>query len=154
MPSNPELFYLTAADYRTQSTVQTLLQAKTNEEVESLVIEAMALIDAYIGSGWAPYDDEQEFVFPRTQDENAGETFIPRRVALATRMVADSMLERRHKGVLPHEVASWGGEGHSYTKHKRTQEAEIGFESFPPEVYPLLDPYRRVGGYFAVGEPC
>lgn len=153
MPSNPETFYLSAEDYRDQTTVPSLVTPLSDDEVTSLLLETMALMDAYIGDGWLPHEDDQEFIFPRSVDEDAsGVAFIPRPVALAARMVADAILEERHKGVLPHMVASESSEGHSYAKHNRTVEPDMGFDVLPPSAIALLQRYRRMGGVWAVDE--
>lgn len=151
MPTNPEVFYLSAEDYQGQSTVPNLVQKMSGEEVEALLLETMALIDAYIGDGWTPFDDDQEFTFPRDIDEDAnGNIAIPRPVSLATRLIADAILEERQKGVLPHQVASEGNEGHSYSKYAKSLETEQGFDVFPPSAIALLQKYRRAGGVWVV----
>jgi hypothetical protein len=153
MPSNPETFYLTAADYREQTTVPTLITPLTPEEVTDLLLETMVLIDAYVGDGWILFEDDQEFIFPRSVDEDEdGDADVPRPVALATRMIADAILEERQKGVLPHQVASESSEGHSYQKHTQSIEVDQGFAVFPPSAVALLQKYRRVGGQWAVEE--
>lgn len=153
MPSNPETLYLSEADYREQTTVSPLVTPLTPEEVTSLLLETMALMDAYIGEGWTPFDQDQEFIFPRAADEDVdGNAEVPRTVAIATRMIADAILEEREKGVLPHQVAGESSEGHSYTKHTRQIDPQQGFDVFPPSAIALLTKYRRVGGQWAVSE--
>lgn len=153
MPSNPDTFYLTAEVYKAQTTVSPLVTLLTEEEVTDVLLEAMTLIDAYIGDGWMPYDDEQEFIFPRSLDEDANEDpYIPRPISLATRMIADAILEEREKGVLPHQVAGEGSEGHSYTKHSRMVEPDSGFEVIPPSALALLQKFKRTGGQWAVDD--
>lgn len=145
--------YLTAADYRTQTTVPDLVSPLTDEEVEALLLEAMALLDAYVGEGWVPFTDGQEFIFPRCQDEDAnGDPFIPRPVSLATRIAADAILEERHKGVLPHQVASEGNLGHSYAKHNRTAQPDLHFDVIPPKAMALLEKFKRAGGCLGVND--
>lgn len=151
MPTSPETFYLSASDYQGKSTVPTLVTPLTEEEVEELLLETMTLIDAYIGEGWSPSDENQEFIFPRSVDEDVdGNAEVPRSIALATRMIADAILEERQKGVLPHQVVGESSEGHSYQKHSRTIEPQQGFDVFPPIAIAILTKYRRVGGQFAV----
>jgi hypothetical protein len=152
MPSNPDVFYLSAKDYQKQTSVPALVEPLTGDAVTQLLLETMALMDAYVGSGWAPFDPDQEFIFPRSDDRaDDGTSFIPRPVALATRIIADAILEERSKGVLPHQVVSESSEGHSYTKHYSS--LEVGFEVIPPNAQVFLDKYRRHGGQFAVQEP-
>lgn len=151
MPTTPDMLYLEAEDYQDQTKAPTLVSPLSGEEVDEILLEAMTLIDAYIGDGWTPFDDEQEFIFPREQDEDSdGNAEIPRPIAIATRMIADAILLRRQKGVLPHEVASESNLGHSYQKHTRSAEPDPGFEWVPPDALALLQKYRRVGGCFAV----
>lgn len=156
MPSNPELFYLTAADYKPKTTVPSLVSALSDDAAEELLLEAMASIDAYIGKGWPPFEDEQEFIFPRSVDEDSsGDAFIPRSVAIATRMVADAILQKRQNGgkrILPSEVASESNLGHSYTKVRSTVERPTGFQWWPEEVFAFLEPYVRRGGYLGLDE--
>lgn len=153
MPSDPELFYLEVEDYQDQTTVPTTIDAMTDDEVESLLLETMAVIDAYIGSGWAPFDDSQEFIFPRCQDEDDdGNAFIPRPVSLATRMIADAIVQQRQKGVSPHEVASETNLGHSYSKKDSVVSGDHGFEVVPPSACGLLEKYKRQGGMWAVDQ--
>lgn len=154
MPTNPETFYLSAATYREKSTVPALVTPMAPEEVEELLLETMALIDAYVGDGWAPHDDDQEFIFPRSADEDVnGTAEVPRSIALATRIIADAMLEERQKGILPHQVAGESSEGHSYQKHTRSIEPTQGFDLFPSSAIALLAKYRRFGGSYAVHDP-
>lgn len=149
MPSNPDTFYLTADDYRVKTTVPNLLKPLSEEDVTDVLLEAMTILDARIGEGWAPYENEQEFIFPRSVDEDANRApFIPRSISLATRMIADSILEKRENGVLPHEVASESSEGHSYSKHARM--VDDGFDIIPPEAKNIIQKYVRVGGQWAV----
>ena len=151
MPSNPETYYLSAEDYREQTTVPNLITPLTGDSVELLLLETMAIIDAYIGEGWIPYEDDQEFIFPRSVDEDSdGEPVIPRFVALATRMIADAIIEERRSGILPHLVASESNEGHAYSKHARSIEPDRGFDAIPPSAQALLEKYRKVGGQWAV----
>lgn len=158
MPTNPEIFYLTEAEYRNQTTVPSLVgssesEVLTDDEVESLLLEAMALIDAYIGDGWTPYDDDQEFIFPRYQDEDASETaFIPRAVSLSTRLIADAILQQRQKGVLPHELESESNLGHSFSKKASGATTPFGFDVIPPTALGLLQKYRLGGGQFAIAQ--
>jgi hypothetical protein len=150
MSTDPETFYLSAADYRGKSLVSALVTPLTSEEVEELLLETMVLIDAYIGEGWSPSSENQEFIFPRYVDEDVnGTAEVPRSIALATRIIADAILEERQKGVLPHQVAGESSEGHSYQKHGRIIEPQQGFELFPPSAIALLTKYRRVGGQWA-----
>ena len=156
MPSEPEIFYLTVEEYRAQTTVPSLVGSSdsgplTDDAVESLLLETMAVIDAYIGDGWTPYDDDQEFIFPRYQDEDDdGAAFVPRAVSLSTRMVADAILQKRQKGVLPHEVESESNLGHSVTKRALGSNIELPFSQIPPEAIGLLQRYRLNGGTFAI----
>lgn len=152
--ANPDTWYLTAAEYRAQSTVPTLFSSSSDAEVQSLLLEVMAGIDAFIGGGWEPFTDGQEFIFPRVQDtDDDEEAMIPRSVSLATRMIADAVLKKRQRGILDHEVASDTRLGRSVVKHKRSIEAEIGTEHWPPEAVLLLQKYKRVGGEFALDDP-
>lgn len=167
---NPEVFYVTANEYQglsedaqteavtlLKTTVPALVSPLSGDEVTALLLEAMVQIDAYVGGGWEPLEDGQEFTFPRCQDtDDDGEPVIPRAVALATRMVADAILLKRKRGVLPHEVASESKLGHSYSKHARVSAPEPGFEHFPPEAMAVLDRagfYRKTGGMLATDDP-
>lgn len=156
MPTEPEIFYLTEEEYRAQTTVPSLVGSSgspvlSEDEVESLLLETMALIDAYIGDGWTPFDEDQEFIFPRLRDEDdEGNAFIPRSVSLATRLIADAIVQQRKRGVLPHEVSSEGNLGHSVTKRERGAAIEVGFDVFPPNAIAILQKYRLAGGQLAV----
>lgn len=157
--SDPTYFYLTADEYAGTDTtdgitqVPTLVSALSSDEVTALLLETMAQIDAFCGGGWTPFEDDQEFIFPRYQDTDSdGNALIPRPVALATRMIADAILTKRSEGVLPHEVASETNLGHAYTR-KQTSQSEPGFEHFPPEACGLLQQYRKTGGMFALDDP-
>lgn len=156
MPVNPEIFYLTADDYRTQTSVLSLVGSSeapvlSDDAVESLLLETMSVIDAYIGDGWTPFDDDQEFIFPRYQDEDAsGVAFIPRAVSLSTRLIADAILQKRQKGVLPHELESESNLGHSFTKKASGGATPLGFDVIPPSALALLQKYRLAGGQFAI----
>lgn len=153
--TDPALFYLSAEEYREQTTAPTLVSSLSDSAVKPHLLRCMVEIDAYIGEGWTPYTDGQEFVFPRSRDENsAGEPEIPRAVSLATCMIADAILQQRNMGVLPHEVASESNLGHSFTKHTKRVETEKGFEHWPPQVFALLDPLRLNGGFLAVPDPA
>ncbi len=153
MPSNPELFYLDEEDYQAQTTVPNLVDPLSDDAVELLLLETMAVIDAYVGQGWTPYDDDQEFIFPRYQDEgDDGEPFIPRPVSLATRMIADAIMQQRQSGVSPHEVASETNLGHSYSKKEATP-ADAGFDFIPSTALALLEKYKRQGGMFGIDQP-
>lgn len=157
MPSNPSLFYITAADYRAKTKVPDLVGADddgamSDDEVEELVLETMAMIDAYIGEGWIRNEDDQEFIFPRIQDEEDNTPYIPRSIALATRLIADAIVSKQSGRMLAHEVTSETNLGHSYTK-KDSSQAESGFEIFPPSAIALLDKYRRLGGVFGINVP-
>lgn len=155
MPENPEHFYLSVADYKAQTLVPSIVNSMSDDAVGSLLLETMALIDAYIGDGWMPFDDDQEFIFPRCRDEDSdGSPFIPRPVSLATRMTADSLMQKRQKGISPHEVASETNLGHSYTRKESTVESDIGFEDIPPSAIALLEKYKQGGGVFAVSPQC
>ncbi len=152
MPLNPETFYLSAVDYRSQTTVPNLITPLTDDSVELLLLETMAVIDAYIGEGWTPHESDQEFIFPRSVDEDLdGESVIPRSVSLATRLIADAIMEERRTGVLPHLVASEGNEGHSYSKTTQSMN-ELEFQVIPPTALALLQKFRRIGGQWAVEE--
>ena len=156
MPSDPTYFYITVANYRTQSQAQSCVPAD-DDAVESVILEAMVSIDAYIGKGWTPYASSQEFIFPREQDEDAAETpFIPRSISIATRKVADAILLKREKtgeqGVLAHEVASESNLGHSFSRKQNVIDAPLGFEWWPRDVFGLVQDYIRHGGYLAIDE--
>ncbi len=149
--ANPDLFYLSAEEYRDQTLAPALLNPLTDPAVEYLLLEIMVGIDAYIGAGWTTLDDEQEFIFPRYQDTDGDDNgIIPRPVALATRILADALLTRRSRGVLPHEIASESNLGISM---KETVKAEPGYEWWPPEVFGILQSFRQVGGSFALSNP-
>lgn len=160
MPSNPSTFYLSVSDYRSKTQYPSLAGTTavlSNDDATDLILEAMVSIDAYIGAGWTPFADDQEFIFPREQDEDSdGNAEIPRAVAIATRMVADAILQKRpqngNKGVLPQELQSESNEGHAYSKRNRTIEPEPGFEWWPPEAFAYLQKYRRVGGVFGLDQ--
>lgn len=148
---NPELFYLAEDEYRQQTLCPQLVEPLTDSAVDALLLEVMSAIDAYIGSGYTPYDDDQEFIFPRDKDIDASkEPFIIRPVSLATRILADALMQKRAYGVLPHEVASESNIGHEYTLKKTTTDIEPQFAWFPPEAITLLMPLRNVGGYFSL----
>lgn len=149
--ANPELFYLSADEYRTQSTAQALVSPLTDEQVTALLLEIMVAVDGYVGNGWTPLDDGQEFVFPRYQDTDAGDNgTIPRPVALVTRVLADALLTLRARGVLPHMVASESSLGLTM---KQTKQPEPGYEWWPPEAFAYLEQYRWNGGSFALSNP-
>lgn len=151
---NPSLFYLSATDYRAQTQQSALVTPLLDPAVESILLEVMVDIDRYIGAGWIPYDYNQEFIFPRDIDTDATSTpYIPRDVALATRLIADALLLKRSKGILPQEIESESKFNHSYTKRKRSIERDPGFEYWPDEAFSKLDHYRRTGGMFAVSNP-
>jgi hypothetical protein len=167
---NPEVFYVTANEYRglaedgetvavtqLKTTVPALVSPLSSDEVTSLLLDAMVEIDAFIGGGWEPLEDGQEFTFPRCQDtDDDGAAVIPRAVALATRMVADAIISKRKRGVLPHEIASESKLGHSYSKHTRGSAPDFGFEHWPPEAMAILDRagfYRKIGGMLATDDP-
>ena len=134
--------------------VPTYVMPLTREEVESLLLETMTEIDAYLGFGWTPLVDEQEFIFPRDLDkDDDGIVVIPRPVSLATRHVADAILTLRKRGVLPHQVAAESKLGHSVTKHDRRAEPEAGFEHWPPVVFGLLQKLRQLPSEWAVSDP-
>lgn len=147
--------YITVKDYRAQSQAPTIVPAD-DDVVEALILEGMVSIDAYIGLGWTPYYENQEFIFPRAHDELDGSPFIPRAVALATRKVADAILLRRQQqgeqGVLAHEVVSESNLGHSYSKRQRGADLPTGFEWWPPDVFALLERYVRRGGMLGIDE--
>lgn len=152
--SNPDTFYLTAEEYGQQTTVPTLVNQLPGNQVTSLLLETMAEIDGYIGGGWTPFDDEQEFIFPRCQDTDSEDNaVIPRPVSLATRMIADAILSKRVKGVLPHELAGESNLGHTYNKRQRTIEPPLGLEHWPPQAFVHLDRYCHHGGQLAVDDP-
>ena len=155
--SDPTIFYLSVDEYAGTdevdglTTVPTLVDQLSSEQVKALLLETMVEIDGYCGSGWTPFNDEQEFTFPRYQDtDDDGNPVIPRPVALSTRMIADAILQKRQKVMLPHEVESESNLGHSYTKRKQTQEAEFGLEHWPPQAFKHLEKYRRIGGTLAI----
>lgn len=162
MPSNPSTFYITVSDYRDETQNPSLVGSGeslvlSNDQVTSLLLEAMVSIDSYIGAGWTPLVDDQEFIFPRAQDEDTdGNAVIPRAVSTVTRMVADAILQKRptggKKGVLAHELASESNEGHSFSKHTRTIEPLQGFEWWPPEAFAYLAKYVRHGGVWAIDQ--
>lgn len=154
MPSNPDLFYLEVDDYRDQTQVPALVSA-TDSVVESLLLEAMVLIDAYIAEGWVRYDDDQEFIFPRIQDTDDDEApFIPRPIALATRDIADAILTKRSKGILPDEIQSETNLSHSYTKKSQASTIDSGFEIIPSSTAAILEKFRRIGGMLGVNDPA
>lgn len=157
MPSNPDVFYLSVADYRTKTQAPTLAEVFSDDDVEELLLEAMTSLDAYIGPGWTPLVDDQEFIFPREQDVDSSDTAeIPRPIAIATRLIADAILLRRpsggNRGVLPQEISSESNEGHSFTKRSQTIEPMQGFSWWPEDVFGLLQKYVRHGGVLALDE--
>lgn len=151
--TNPTYFYLTAEDYKEQTFVPAMVRDLSDDAIESLLLEIMAGIDAYVGPQ-VRYDSKQEFYFPRYEDtDDAGiNPFIPRPVSLATRIIADATLKRRISGVSPHELQSETNLGHSFTR-KQTAMTEKGFEDWPPEAFRLLDQYRNNGGTLALSSP-
>ena len=141
--TDPSVFYLSVADYREQTLAPTPISKLADSAVKSLLLETMARIDAYVGGGWEPFADGQEFIFPRSADEDDdGNAVIPRPVQLATRMIADAVVKKRQSGVLAHEVASESNLGHSYQRKTGSRAGEYGFEDFPPEAAKLLEQYR------------
>ena len=135
MPSNPSTFYLTVENYRSKTQYPSLAGTSDvldDDDATDLILEAMTSIDSYIGAGWTPFTDDQEFIFPREQDTDSDDNAeIPRPVAIVTRMIADAILQKRatggKRGVLPQELSSESNEGHSYSKHTRTIEPLQGF---------------------------
>ena len=162
MPSNPDNFYITVSDYRDETQNPSLVGTSgspvlSDAQVTSLLLEAMVSIDSYIGAGWTPYADDQEFIFPREQDIDSDDAVeIPRPISIVARMVADAILLRRNtggkRGVLAHELASESNEGHSFSKHARTIEPLQGFEWWPPEAFGYLAKYVRHGGVWAIDQ--
>lgn len=167
--ADPKLFYVMANEYEglatdgsevktlLTTTVPALVSPLSGDEVKALLLEAMVQIDAFVGGGWEPFEDGQEFIFPRCQDiDSSGKAVIPRPVALVTRMVADAIVTKRKRGVLPHEVASESKLGHSYQKHARGSAPDPGFSHFPPEAMAILERagfYRHQGGILATDDP-
>ncbi|QDT46168.1 hypothetical protein Pan258_01850 [Symmachiella dynata] len=160
MPSNPDTFYLSVSAYRDKTQYPSLAGTSdvlSDDAATDLILEAMMSIDSYIGAGWTPLADDQEFIFPREQDtDSAGIAEIPRPIAIVTRMVADAILLKRPKGgkrgVLPQEISSESNEGHSYSKHSRTIEPLQGFEWWPREAFGYLQKFVRHGGVWAVDQ--
>jgi len=129
------------------------LLPKGSTKCNAVLLEAMMQIDAYIGGGWSKYDDDQEFIFPRCQDEDSnGDPQVPRPISVATRIIADAILKRRQTGVLPHELQSESNLGHSYSR-KNQGTPEFGFEHFPPEAIALLQDFKQFGGTLALDDP-
>lgn len=138
MPSDPSLFYVSVADYKTLSLQSSHLASLSDDQVKSIVLDAMQQVDGYVGLGWKPFDDEQEFIFPRLHDENDGTAFIPRAITSATVIIADSILLRRTKGFSPDDIQSESALGFSYTK--RTQVKQ--HHTIPDEAVSLIQDYR------------
>jgi hypothetical protein len=151
--SDPDHFYETVANYKTLTQQSALVSVLTDGQVKALLLEAMSLIDGYIGRGWEPFATDQEFIFPRSQDQDSeGTAFVPRPVTTAARLVADAVMLRRTKGISPDEVQSESHLGFSYQKKQSPIHNENGFAWFPQEAIALLEQYRRNGGVFGLDE--
>lgn len=148
MPSDPSLFYVTVDNYKTLSLQSSHLASLSDDQVKSLVLDAMQQVDGYVGLGWKPFDDEQEFIFPRSSDEDDdGVAFIPRAVTSATVIIADSILLRRTKGFSPDDIQSESALGVSYTKRAKTAK----HHTIPDEAIGLLQEYAiGLGGVLGV----
>lgn len=157
MPSDPSTYYVTVDDYRTSTSVPNLVGPDNNgplsdDQVKSLILRVMVEIDGYVGGRGTPLEDEQEFIFPRDGDvDSSGAADIPRPVTLAAVAIADAILQKRERGVLPDEVASEGNLGHSYSKFDRAQRP-VGYEHWPNEAFVYLEGFWAKGGELAV--PC
>lgn len=136
MPSDPSLFYVTVSDYKTKSLQS--LSGFTNDQLKALLLDAMSQVDSYVGQGWKPFDEDQEFIFPRSSDETDGTAFIPRAITSATIIIADSILLMRTKGFRPDDIQSESADGTSYTKRQKKSLHNV----IPDEAVTLLDEYR------------
>lgn len=69
--------------------------AATTATKEAALKRATREIDAYVASGWPPFDADQALVFPRSDVDvdAAGDPYIPRKVKLATYQQAIYLLE-------------------------------------------------------------
>lgn len=151
--SDPTDFYETVDNFKTLTQQSTLTGALTDDQVKALLLETMTVIDGYVGRGWTPFTEGQEFIFPRSIDEDSsGSSFIPRSVTLATRMIADAILVKRSKGVTPDELVSETDIGYSYTKASQNGNIDPLYSWIPKDALALLAECRRVGGYLALDE--
>lgn len=137
MPSDPSLFYVTVSDYQTKSLQS--LSGLSNDQIKALVLDAMSQVDSYVGQGWKPFDEDQEFIFPRKSDkDDDGNGFIPRAITSATIIIADSILLMRTKGFRPDDIQSESADGTSYTKRQKRALHNV----IPDEAVTLLEKYR------------
>ena len=95
--------YLTVADADALAAADIGPEATTwlgldNQDADDLAVKEASLkratreIDAYVATGWPPYDADQALVFPRDID---GAT-VPRKIVLATYQQAVYILENKH----------------------------------------------------------
>jgi hypothetical protein len=142
---NPDTYYITVSDYSDTTAQSQIVSALSPDQKNNLILEAMTLIDAHIGEGWERADSEQEFIFPRTIDINP---LIPRPITIATRLLADRLIVKQTKGILPDEMQSESDQGYSYSRFTTQKKHSI----LSDEILSLLDKYTMGtnGGYFGI----
>ena len=146
MPNDPSIFYVSVADYRARTNQSAHVTTLTDSQVKSLILDSMVMIDGQIGLGWVPFDEDQEFIFPRLSDTDSSGAFVPRAITSATVLLADSLLVRRAKGFNPEDILSETDQGYSYTKKERQSNSVL-----PEEVEALIQPFViGLGGVLGV----
>lgn len=148
--TDPTHFYITVDQYTTDTTQSGHVVGLSSDEVKSLILDSMVLIDAFIGKGGVPFDESQEFIFPRSEDvDSSGNAFVPRKLTLATRLLCDHLIVTRTKGVSPSEIASESDLGYSYSKFDRALKGN--YTSLPDTVYELIEDYILGSGGGVLG---
>jgi len=142
--------YCSLADYKAESLQQSYVATLSDTQITNLLLDVQLHIDSYIGNGWTPFDEEQEYVFPREVDTDSdGNSTIPRAVKAATILTADSILVKRTKGVSPDEIQSESDLGYSYTKFSKVNEQSHSV--IPKDALSLIDKYALgSGGVFGL----
>lgn len=150
MPNDPDTLYIELADYRKKSRAKPIIQQMEDEDLTEYIIEAMTLMDSYLGTAWNRDEEDQEFIFPRDIDTDQLEApYIPRGISLACRIIVDNLVRKDMGGVAAHEVQSESNAGHSYSKFDGAQ-PERGFGDIPPRAMGLLAPFAENGMFFAI----
>ena len=161
MPSDPTYLYIEIADYRSDTNQSSLVGPDdatgplTDTQVKSLILESMVMIDGFVGEGWEPFDEDQEFVFPRCIDtDSAGAVDLPRTLTIAARLLCDHILVNRTKGINPDDIQSESDLGYSYSKFDR--KSKTNSTQLPDAVVELLERYRVAGGggFFGIPSYC
>lgn len=153
MPAAPDTLYITVEEYRDHSKIKPIITRFEDVDVEDYIVEAMMLIDGYIGTAWNRDSSDQEFIFPRDIDtEDLEAPYIPRGIETACRMICDVIIKKDMGAVSAHEIQSETNAGHSYTKVQGNR-PERGFEDIPPRALGILSQYAENGMYFAIGRP-